>query len=209
MKIVAALATLLVVASFAAPARADELTLDPELFPEASLPRPSAAGGPVSVGAYGGRAVSPQGRTFGIGLQLGSPTALTIKYMLTGDQGIVAGIGGSPGYYFDGHFALSIHADYLWHPHVLAAAPPFRLSWYLGGGLQALVFGVYGRRNYAGYSYFNGYDGFGLIGRVPLGLDLAFTQIPFEIYVELVPAVVIFPYIGFGIGGAIGGRFYF
>ncbi len=38
---------------------------------------------------------------------------------------------------------------------------------------------------------------------------LALTQLPFEIYLEAVPSILLFPGISFGLGAAIGGRFYF
>src|SRR4051812_40658118 len=60
--------------------------------------------------AEAGSSSTPQGKYFGVGLQLGYPTAVTAKYMLRADQGIVAGIGGFTGFdYTVG--ALSLHVD--------------------------------------------------------------------------------------------------
>jgi len=165
--------------------------------------------------------VSPEGKQMGVGLQIGSPTGLTGKYMLTGNQGVVAGVGAGLG-------GLSVHLDYLWHPQVLAVADPFRLSWYLGLGGWLGFFpypngvpglGYFGP-NFA-YGYYNGHLAFMYLPynllwfapsfavRVPLGLSLALRQLPIEIYGGLTPSVLVFPGIGFGLGGEIGGRIYF
>jgi len=161
--------------------------------------------GALPIGAKG---VSPQGRQLGIGLQLGFPTALTLKYMLTGDQGIVGGIGVGTGWIAQ---ALSLHLDYHYHPHTLVLGPPIKVSWYFGGGLWLGIaersvnpwFGI----NYANFFYGPVHVWLGL--RAPIGVQMAFRELPFEIYVEGVPALVLFPSIGFGIGATIGARFYF
>jgi len=191
-----------------------ELALDPSLFPFASA-RPRVAGRGGGGGGYGGGNASPQGRSFGIGVQLGLPIALTIKYMVASDQGIVGTLGifqGFP-YFYPG---ISISGDYVWHPHVIALAPPFRLSWFIGGGLGVgFYYDYYGPGYYRnfGYVYFNGYGpsyvSIPISARLPLGLNLAFTAVPIELYVELVPQLLIFPYIGPGVGADIGFRFYF
>lgn len=169
----------------------------------------------LNVGAVDGAAigVAPQGRQMAIGLQLGSPTAVTFKYMLTGDQAIAAGLGVAI-------HGLSLHVDYLWHPHVLATADPFKLSWYVGLGVwlglspwdafqtRADVF--YTRSGYFGYGYWPfAYGGVSVAARVPIGLSLALNQLPLEFYIELDPSLLVFPAFGFGIGGTIGFRFYF
>ncbi|MCP4498469.1 MAG: hypothetical protein GY822_00685 [Deltaproteobacteria bacterium] len=162
--------------------------------------------GAFGVGASG---VSPQGRVFGIGLQLGFPTSVTIKYMLTGDQGIVAGLGFGTGWIAQ---ALSLHVDYLYHPHVIARGPPLILSWYFGGGLWL---GIADRNtasfipaiNYGFYTPTPINLWLGI--RAPIGVQLAFRELPIEIYAEGVPALVFFPGITFALGATIGARFYF
>jgi hypothetical protein len=165
--------------------------------------------------------VAPQGKSLGVGGQIGVPTAVTLKYMLTEDQGLVGGIGFGLGWV--GAPALSFHFDYHWHPHILARGEPFKLSWYFGGGLWAgFAYPVWGW-GYGGFWPYSGfYYGwllgpyappwfgiFSLGGRVPVGLDLALNELPLSFYIELAPSLLVWPALGIGLGGAIGIRFYF
>jgi hypothetical protein len=175
----------------------------------------------VNIGTHSSaNGVSPQGRQLGIGIQLGAPTALTIAYMVTPNQGIHAGIGAGLPWYWGGP-SISLFADYVWHPHVLATGDVFKLSWFVGGGvwggfapLRFFDFGYVGLGNPSvnlwGF-YYAPFPSFGTsIGaRVPLGVNLALAQLPIEIYAELVPSMLLFPAIGLGLGGTVGGRFYF
>ncbi len=158
---------------------------------------------------YGGSgSVSPMGKQIGVGLQVGAPTALTGKLMLAPNQGLVAGIGAGYGFFF--HPALSIHLDYLYHPSILASTNAFTLSWFIGGGAWLGIWDG-GRRNrflVPGYQYNYGTPLL-LAVRVPIGLNLAFNELPIELYLEGVPALGIFPAVTFGIGIAAGARFYF
>ncbi len=156
-----------------------------------------------------GASSTPQGRTFGVGLQLGYPTALTVKYMLRPDQGLVAGIGGFSGLAYTAA-ALSLHADYLWHPLLLASTEVFGLTLYVGGGANVLVFADARQKTFiASLAYYYYPTNLWVAARVPLGANLALSQLPFEIYLEVVPSILVFPALGFGVGAAIGGRFYF
>lgn len=164
--------------------------------------------GAPTLGAAGA-ASTPQGRTFGIGLQLGYPTALTIKYMLRADQGIVGGIGGFSGFAYDVG-AFSIHVDYVYHPHVLTRGEAFVLTWYVGGGANVMIFNNPRQRAFLpGVTYFYYPTSLWLAARVPIGVNVAMEQQPFEIYLEASPQVLIFPGLSFGLGAAIGARFYF
>lgn len=164
--------------------------------------------GAPTLGAAGASS-TPQGRTFGIGLQLGYPTALTIKYMLRADQGLVAGIGGFSGFAYDvGSFSL--HVDYVFHPHVLTRGEAFVVTWYVGGGANVMIFSNARQRSFlASLNYYYYPTSLWLAARVPIGVNLAMEQQPFEIYLEAVPQVLIFPGVSFGLGAAIGARFYF
>ena len=177
----------------------------------------------VGTSGIGESGVSPEGREIGIGIQVGAPTGVTGKFMLTGNQGVVLGVGLGAG--FVGSAALSLHADYLWHPHILARADPFKLSWYIGGGIQSALIVDYNPFFYTGLGnsfgrpvlgiYYTNLLWFGyappifLAGRMPLGVNIALNQLPFEIYLELAPSLLVFPALGLGLGGAAGFRFYF
>lgn len=165
----------------------------------------SSGGSSFSSGAGG---VAPMGKTFGIGLQVGAPTALTGKFMLTPESGLVVGIGAGYGFFFDP--ALSLHVDYLYHPSVLFQNEGVKLSWFIGGGGWLGLFQT--RRGYnfvvPGYTYYFGSPLF-LAARVPIGISLALQSIPLEFYLEGVPAISIFPAVSFGLGIDAGARFYF
>lgn len=148
--------------------------------------------------------ISPQGRQFGLGLQVGAPTALTIKYMVAPDQGLVAGLGVGIGW----DPSISLHVDYLWHPSILASLGWGTLSWYVGGGGWLSLSDDRGWGGaWLGYGYAR--SPFALGARLPLGVDLAFSSVPIELYLEADPTLIIFPRLGLGIGATLGGRFYF
>jgi hypothetical protein len=179
------------------------------------------SGDKLDVGAIDG-AVAPMGLNMGVGLQIGNPTAVTAKYMLTYNQGIGGGVGAGLG-------GVSLHVDYLWHPHVLARGEPFRLSWYIGGGGWLGFFPSLGGAIPLGLiytgpfltGYYNGHVGFVYVPapfvwfmpsvavRVPIGMSLALNELPIEIYGGVAPSVLLFPGLGLGIGFEVGARFYF
>lgn len=200
-------AFLLVSVCAPAPARAKESEAE-RGRQQAKKNRKRQSGMRVNAGAFrvGKRGVAPMGRQLGVGLQLGYPTSVTAKLMLTGDQAVVGGVGfGAPGVFSP---SLTIHADYLWHPHILMRAPPFRASWYIGGG--AFVGITDGKaRPLFNYVYV-GIPNFMIFGaRLPIGFQVAMNHLPIEAYVEVTPALAVFPYIGLGASLALGGRYYF
>lgn len=166
-------------------------------------------GSRVRVGAsmVGASGVSPMGKTFGVGLELGAPVSVTIKYMLTGDQGVVAGLGAFGGSFFVP--TISLYGDYLWHPHIIVRAPPFKLSWYIGGGLWVVAAEQNLRYAVPGFDWYVYGSSIGLAARLPLGINFALNELPLEFYLQGVPALFVFPSVALGIGGSLGFRFYF
>lgn len=147
--------------------------------------------------------VAPADKSIGVGVEVGAPTNINAKFMVGPTNGVVVGIGG--GIWYD--LSLSLHADYLWHP-VVAEFDGGNFSGYVGiGGWASIGDGKGGRLGY--YQPFFDNNFFGIGARVPLGVSLAFDQVPVEVFAEVVPSVAVFPGIGvFGQGG-IGARFYF
>jgi hypothetical protein len=181
---------------------APSLVLDDALMADASrvVALEAARSAPAS---------SPAGHTFGLGIQVGAPTAITLKYMLAPTQGIVVGVGAGFGYGARGFNAgLSIHADYLFDVAQLVNNGTVNLSAYLGPGLWLALFN-HGYGFGYGYYYAGDFALFGIGARLPLGLSLGFQSFPLEIYLELDPALFIFPGVDFGIGASLGFRFYF
>jgi hypothetical protein len=76
-----------------------------------------------------------------------------------------------------------------------------RLDWHVGVG---------GRAIFWGYADNNGDHGATLLARVPLGLDLTFRRPEWlEVYLEIAPALVVAPPLGFTIDVGLGVRAYF
>ncbi|OGQ25593.1 MAG: hypothetical protein A2138_04230 [Deltaproteobacteria bacterium RBG_16_71_12] len=158
--------------------------------------------------APAGAAATPQGRQFGVGLAVGYPIALTIKYMLKPDQGIAAGLGALSGFVYN-HSSVTVFVDYVYHPHLLTAGEAFALTWYLGGGGQVIINDRFSTPWVPGIQYSGfGYGSVWFAARVPLGLNLALAQAPIEVFLEAVPGILVFPVLSFGVGGSIGVRFY-
>ncbi|HEY1098076.1 MAG TPA: hypothetical protein VGF99_04070 [Myxococcota bacterium] len=161
----------------------------------------------------GARNLPPQLNGIGLGLQVGAPTAITIKFAGLQANGFVVGVGAGFAYgrryygYNAGFASLSIHADYLWHLATLVSNGDVALTFYAGVGLWLSLFG-----NGYGYGLVNPYYGnsyFGVGVRVPLGLSLGFSGAPVEVYLEADPAIFVFPGIDFGIGASLGFRWHF
>lgn len=158
----------------------------------------------------------PQLSGIGLGLQVGAPTAITIKFAGLQANGFVLGVGAGFAYgrgnryygYNAGFASLSIHADYLWHLATLVSTGDVALTFYAGVGLWLSLFG-----NGYGYGLVNPYYRnsayFGVGVRVPLGLSMAFAQAPIELYLEADPAIFVFPGIDFGLGASLGFRWHF
>jgi uncharacterized membrane protein YeiB len=158
--------------------------------------------------APAGRTLPPQLSGVGLGLQVGSPTSLTLKIGGVQENGFVIGLGS--GFAYSGVFApnLSLHVDYLFHVATLVRNADVALTAYVGPGLW-LALGSYGY----GFGLHRGVYSvvpFGLGVRVPLGLSMSFTAAPkVEVYLELDPALFVFPPADFGVGASVGFRWHF
>lgn len=167
-----------------------------------------AAPPPRKTGGGSGGSLPPQLSGVGIGLQVGSPTALTIKFAGVQQNGFVLGIGAGFNYNRYGA-SLSVHGDYLLHLATLVRDSQLALTFYAGIGLWvAIGDNGYGFVN-GGGAYFRNLDYFGIGVRVPLGLSLSFGAAPIEIYLELDPALFVFPRVDFGVGASLGFRWHF
>lgn len=138
-------------------------------------------------------------KTFGLGVMVGAPTALSGKLYLGADTALDFGLGVIRGFGDDGfHF----HMDFLWHPVSLVNARPFVIPLYLGIGGRVFSF-----------DYDDDFDEdyFRLGARAPVGLALDFNNVPLDIFFEL---ALVLDVIGHDVPdaslqGALGLRFYF
>ena len=108
---------------------------------------------------------------FGLGLIIGSPTGLSVKYYLDRRNAIDAAVGVA----VLGSHGIHAHADYLWHPWVLTREPSFDLAFYFGLGGRVLE---HNRKDVD--------DHFHLGARAPAGLvfDFAKGNVPIDVFVE-------------------------
>ena len=119
------------------------------------------------------RAARAEGGNFGLGLIIGSPTGLSLKYYMSRGHALDAAVGlttiGSDG--------IHVHVDYLWHPFVLASEGSFDLAMYVGIGGRVLD-----------HDRGRGHDDDFHIGpRAPLGLVFDFLKsgVPLDVFVEV------------------------
>jgi hypothetical protein len=165
-----------------------------------------------SLGVGGARATEVGGsRPFGLGFQIGEPTAITAKIFAGGANAFDFGLGFG-GFYgwckdADGHDVrcsglhgnISIHADYLYQENIVNMTN--RLDWYVGLGGRVATW-AYGSDSYSRNLL--------LLARVPVGLAVTFRRPSFlEVYLEIAPAIVVFPPLDFTVDVGLGVRAYF
>lgn len=206
-------------------ARAEGLSVDTALWSQSAAllaeHQDAAAALPATLdlaAAMAGAQSSSSGRStssgggalsgFGIGLQLGSPTAVTVKFAGQGNTNIVLGVGAGIGYRGN-FFGLHLHGDYLFTVATLVNNADLNLSAYIGPGLFIALFNANSYGFGFGYYYGGNYGLFGFGGRLPLGLNLRFAAAPIEVYLELDPMLLVFPGIDFNIGASLGFRWFF
>jgi hypothetical protein len=137
-------------------------------------------------------------KTFGLGIMIGAPTAISGKYYLGADTAVDFGVGVIRGFRRDG---LHLHADFLWHPATLVTAEPFVMPFYLGIGGRIADFE-------------DDIDDDGDINlgvRAPVGLMLDFNNVPLDVFFELALVIDFIGYDGVDadFNGALGVRYYF
>ncbi len=123
----------------------------------------------------------------GVGIMIGEPTGISLKYWQSQRNAIDGGLAWSLGQYD----AIHLHADYLWHNYsVFSDVDEGQLPFYYGiGGRLVLA------------------DNESVIGiRVPVGLNYLFEEAPVGLFLELAPTINLAPSTDFDIGGALGIR---
>jgi len=145
--------------------------------------------------------------TFGLGLELGSPSGLNGKYFLSSSTALNFGVGYIyDRYYYDDRDGLHLYLDHLWHPFLLANAAAFQLPFYVGVGGRLWSFDDRYDRNFED-------DGFALGVRVPLGIAFDFNNVPLDIFLQLTfVADIFFDYrdrAGLHLEGSFGIRYWF
>lgn len=147
-------------------------------------------------------------RTFGLGFQIGEPTAITAKVFAGGHNAYDFGVGfggwcdngDGHGYYchnLEGR--ISLHADYLFQENILNMTN--RLDWYAGLGGRVVLWN---------YGPGSDHNDVALLARVPIGIAVTFRRPSFlEAYLEIAPSLGVLPFLWFTIDVALGVRAYF
>jgi hypothetical protein len=128
-----------------------------------------------------------QDKGFGLGALFGEPTGVSMKYWVSQQNAIDAGLAWS----FSGKGFFHIHSDFLWHfPDVARSEERF-----------VLFAGVGGRIRFA--------DPARVGARFPLGIEWWPRQVPLDVFLELVPILDLSPSTKFEFNGGIGARYFF
>ena len=150
-----------------------------------------------------GLAQGPKGKSFGFGLSLGEPTALTLRFWTSKANSWDAAIGES--YMGNPH----LQADYLWHFNDAFNSNIVSLYAGIGG---AMGFGnpdghwLY-RKHYDKWFYHD-HDQITFAARGVFGLQVIPRNTPLDIFLEIDPIIGLVPAFGFDFMPAVGIRFY-
>ncbi|MBN1411218.1 MAG: hypothetical protein JW969_10275 [Spirochaetales bacterium] len=129
-----------------------------------------------------------QDRGLGVGVLLGEPTGLSVKYWLFDPLAIDLGAAWS----FIDQPSFHIHADLLFHFMNLIPVPAGKLSLYFGGGARIKI---------------QDYPNVGI--RIPVGLTYFIPKVPMDVFLEAAPIVELYPATRFTINAGIGVRYFF
>jgi hypothetical protein len=116
------------------------------------------------------------GGQIGLGLAVGDPTGLTLKFLLTQSTAFDLFIGED---FEDGDDDLQINFDWLFSPVVLGQGPGFSVPLYFGlGGVIEIDDNNFGD------------DDIDLGIRAPLGVSFLFNQAPIELFIEVALEII-------------------
>ncbi len=134
----------------------------------------------------------------GIGLSLGEPAGITFKHWFDTRHALDLALG--VGYY--PYTGGALYADYQVHLVDFAAASTTDVWLYLGGGVKV---------GYWAHDLHGDKVGASLAARMPVGIDILIGDTPFDVFVEVAPAVAFISpvVVWFDFDAAIGARFYF
>lgn len=145
-----------------------------------------------------------QSSGFGLGIILGEPTGISMK----GWIGSTKAIDGAVAWDFNGSY-LHLHADYLFHNMDLIHVAKGKLPLYYGPGLRLESWTGEGHWNHRGH--WDDVEGTrtDLAIRFPVGLDYLPAATPLDVFLEVVPTLVLSPASWVEFDGGIGVRYWF
>jgi hypothetical protein len=128
--------------------------------------------------------------TLGIGVVVGAPTGLSVKHWSSPQYAIQGALGGGFG-------GITVGADFIFHTNALNKP---NVPFYYGPGV------FFGSAGFGGPKYSRGDLAFG--GRFIVGVDYLFPEQPFDLALELGPALLLTPVVGLGFELGVAFRFY-
>jgi hypothetical protein len=175
--------------------------------------KPGAGGETGSTSSGSGRG-SGGGGPLGVGLILGDPTAVGVRYWMAPDLAVQGWLGGAAGW-----GGLRLSGDLVFAPRrdfYRGASNDVSFDFWLGGGVVLGVFGSHAGthcHNDGWGRYCHTHDGGtaeGYVGaRAPVGLSLWINRISLETFIEVAPTLVFIPFVGFDFDLGLGARYYF
>jgi len=143
--------------------------------------------------------VFAQDNKLGLGLIVGEPTGLSVKYWLDDEHAVDGTAAWS---FWDGD-GFQLHSDFLWHNFDLLDDPgglDGKLPVYYGVGARLTFRDDEGRHEDTDHTVF------GI--RAPLGLSYLFDGKPFDVFLEIAPILDLTPDVELNFSIALGMRFY-
>ncbi len=150
----------------------------------------------LAAAASNANALENKAKEFGLGVLLGEPTGLSLKYWFDDKKAIDGALAWSLA--DDGAFQL--HSDYLIHNYALSNSEQWPVYYGLGARLMF--------KHNEGRHHDDNETVFGF--RIPLGISYLFEEdTPYEFFMEIAPILDIAPDIELNLNASIGLRFYF
>ena len=143
-------------------------------------------------------AASANARTqddFGVGVIIGEPTGLSLKYWLDEDYAIDGAVAWS----YSENDSLQLHGDYVFHNYDLLEADELPVYYGIGARLKFKDDDGRGRNE--------DHAMFGI--RFPLGITYLFDNEPLDLFFEVVPVLDLSPDVELDLNAALGLRLYF
>ena len=148
----------------------------------------SANPAPMSTTGY--RSGNDLSGRLGVGVLLGEPTGVSVKYFLND----TIAVDGAFGWSFHNETDPHLHADLLWHKFDLFSVPEGKLPVYVGVG---------GRVKFRD----NNDDRVGF--RLPIGVSYIFEDLPMDVFTEVAPIIDFTPSTRGGFNIGVGVRWWF
>jgi len=140
--------------------------------------------------------LSAQTRGFGIGIILGEPTGLSMKFWTSSNTAVDIAAAWS----FINGSAVHVHADYLYHNFKLVKLDYDTLPFYIGIG---------GRIKFGEHDNGDDHQDYRIGVRIPVGLEFLPSKIPFDFFIEIAPLLDLIPNTDLNFNGGIGFRYFF